>query len=95
MIIRNVNLETVCGITSPLPENHLPEIAFAGKSNVGKSSLINGLDEPQGAAPGSRPRRGRHRPLIFITSMRNSTWWICPDTGTPKSRNRRSGNGAS
>ena len=43
MIIRNVNLETVCGITSPLPENHLPEIAFAGKSNVGKSSLINGL----------------------------------------------------
>ena len=43
MIIRNVNLETVCGITSKLPENGLPEIAFAGKSNVGKSSLINGL----------------------------------------------------
>ncbi len=43
MIIKNVNLETVCGITSKLPENLLPEIAFAGKSNVGKSSLINGL----------------------------------------------------
>ena len=43
MIIRNVNLETVCGITSKLPENTLPEIAFAGKSNVGKSSLINAL----------------------------------------------------
>ena len=43
MIIKNVNLETVCGITSKLPENSLPEIAFAGKSNVGKSSLINGL----------------------------------------------------
>lgn len=43
MVIRNVNLETVCGITSKLPENGLPEIAFAGKSNVGKSSLINGL----------------------------------------------------
>ena len=43
MVIRNVNLETVCGITSTLPENTLPEIAFAGKSNVGKSSLINGL----------------------------------------------------
>ncbi|MBE5926891.1 MAG: YihA family ribosome biogenesis GTP-binding protein [Lachnospiraceae bacterium] len=43
MIIKNVNLETVCGITSKLPENKLPEIAFAGKSNVGKSSLINGL----------------------------------------------------
>ena len=43
MIIKSVNLETVCGITSPLPKNQLPEIAFAGKSNVGKSSLINGL----------------------------------------------------
>ena len=43
MIIKNVSLETVCGITSKLPENTLPEIAFAGKSNVGKSSLINGL----------------------------------------------------
>ena len=43
MIIRSLELETVCGITSKLPENELPEIAFAGKSNVGKSSLINGL----------------------------------------------------
>ena len=43
MIIKNVNLETVCGITSRLPDNEYPEIAFAGKSNVGKSSLINGL----------------------------------------------------
>ena len=43
MIIKQVNLETVCGITSKLPENKLPELAFAGKSNVGKSSLINGL----------------------------------------------------
>lgn len=43
MIIKNINLETVCGITSKLPENSLPEIAFAGKSNVGKSSLINAL----------------------------------------------------
>ena len=43
MVIKNVELETVCGITSTLPENTLPEIAFAGKSNVGKSSLINGL----------------------------------------------------
>ena len=43
MVIKNVSLETVCGITSTLPNNKLPEIAFAGKSNVGKSSLINGL----------------------------------------------------
>ena len=43
MVIKNVSLETVCGITSTLPDNQLPEIAFAGKSNVGKSSLINAL----------------------------------------------------
>jgi GTP-binding protein len=43
MIIKSADLETVCGITSKLPANELPEIAFAGKSNVGKSSLINGL----------------------------------------------------
>ena len=43
MIIKKVGLETVCGITSKLPENDKPEVAFAGKSNVGKSSLINGL----------------------------------------------------
>lgn len=43
MVIKSVNLETVCGITSKLPENIEPEFAFAGKSNVGKSSLLNGL----------------------------------------------------
>lgn len=43
MVVKSAELETVCGITSKLPENELPEIAFAGKSNVGKSSLINGL----------------------------------------------------
>ena len=43
MVIKNVNLETVCGITSTLPDNQLPEVAFAGKSNVGKSTLINAL----------------------------------------------------
>lgn len=43
MIIKSAELETVCGITSKLPDNALPEFAFAGKSNVGKSSLINAL----------------------------------------------------
>ncbi|MCI5700975.1 MAG: ribosome biogenesis GTP-binding protein YihA/YsxC [Lachnospiraceae bacterium] len=43
MVIKKVALDIVCGITSRLPENSIPEIAFAGKSNVGKSSLINGL----------------------------------------------------
>lgn len=43
MVIKSVELETVCGITSTIPDNQFPEIAFAGKSNVGKSSLINAL----------------------------------------------------
>lgn len=43
MVIKNVSLETVIGVTSSIPDNNMPEIAFAGKSNVGKSSLINAL----------------------------------------------------
>lgn len=43
MIIKSAELETVCGVTSTLPVNNLPEVAFAGKSNVGKSSMINKL----------------------------------------------------
>lgn len=43
MVIKNVNLEIVIGVTSKIPETALPEVAFAGKSNVGKSSLINAL----------------------------------------------------
>lgn len=43
MKIKNVELSIVCGITSKLPETDKVEIAFAGKSNVGKSSLINAL----------------------------------------------------
>lgn len=43
MVIKNVSLETVTGVTSKIPQNQMMEIAFAGKSNVGKSSLINAL----------------------------------------------------
>ena len=43
MVIKNVELEIVCGVTRKIPDTELPEVAFAGKSNVGKSSLINGL----------------------------------------------------
>ena len=43
MVIRSVNLETVCGITSKIPDNPFNEVACAGKSNVGKSSMINAL----------------------------------------------------
>lgn len=43
MVIKNVSLDIVCGVTSKLPDTGRAEVAFAGKSNVGKSSLINGL----------------------------------------------------
>ena len=43
MVIKNVSVDIVCGITSKLPDTGRPEVAFAGKSNVGKSSLINSL----------------------------------------------------
>ena len=43
MVIKNVNLEIVCGVTSKVPDTAYADVAFAGKSNVGKSSLINAL----------------------------------------------------
>ena len=65
MIIKSVNLETVCGITSKLPDNTLPEVAFAGKSNVGKSSLINALTR------GFQHSLERHRRSIITILTKN------------------------
>ena len=76
MIIRSLNLETVCGITSKLPDNQLPEIAFAGKSNVGKSSLINALMNRKSYARTSATP-GKRRQLTFIILTRKCIWWIC------------------
>lgn len=50
MIIQSLELETVCGITSKLPQNDKIEMAFWGRSNVGKSSLINTLLNRKGLA---------------------------------------------
>ena len=66
MVIKNVALETVCGITSTLPKNPHPEVAFAGKSNVGKSSLINGLMNRKALARTSSSSLERPRPSISI-----------------------------
>ena len=78
------NLEAVCGITSKLPENAYPEVAFAGKSNVGKSSLINSLDEPQGAGAYELVSRARHRRSIFTVSIRQSILVDLPGYGYAK-----------
>ena len=55
MIIKNVSLDIVCGVTSTLPETDVPQVAFAGKSNVGKSSLINALMNLKALARTSAP----------------------------------------
>ena len=70
MIIKSVNLETVCGITSKLPDNTLPEVAFAGKSNVGKSSLINALMNAN-LTRGFQHSLERHRRSIITILTKN------------------------
>lgn len=87
MIIKNVSLDIVCGITSTLPDTELPEVAFAGKSNVGKSSLINALMNRKALARTSASWV-RHRPLIFIILMMPCIWWICRDMDMQKFRSQ-------
>ena len=64
MVIKHVALDIVCGITSTLPKNQVPEIAFAGKSNVGKSSLINALLNRKSLARTSASP-GKTQPINF------------------------------
>ncbi len=64
MKIKTAELETVCGPTSRLPVNVLPEVAFAGKSNVGKSSLINVLMQRRSLARTSQ-QPGKTQTLNF------------------------------
>ena len=74
MIIKTVELETVCGITSKLPENTKPEFAFAGKSNVGKSSLINALmNRKSFARTSSQP--GKTQTINFY-SINNALYYV-------------------
>ena len=55
MVIKKVNLDIVIGVTSAIPDTEFPEVAFAGKSNVGKSSLINALMNRKSYARTSSP----------------------------------------
>ena len=71
MVIKNVNLEIVCGVTSKVPDTAYAEVAFAGKSNVGKSSLINALMNRKALA---------RRPSTFTISTMPCTLSIFRDT---------------
>lgn len=73
MIIKNALLETVCGITSKLPENDKIEVAFAGKSNVGKSSLINALMNRKSLArTSSSPGKTQTINFYMVTGRRET-----------------------
>ena len=63
-VVKKVSLETVCGITSKIPANEHPEFAFAGKSNVGKSSLINAIINRKAFARTSA-QPGKTQTIIF------------------------------
>lgn len=83
MIIKSVNLETVCGITSTLPKNIFPEVAFAGKSNVGKSSLINALINRKAyARTSSQP--GKTQTINFYNVNENLYFVDLPGYGYAK-----------
>lgn len=83
MVIKNVDLETVCGITSKLPDNQLPEVAFAGKSNVGKSSLINALVNRKALArTSSRP--GKTQTINFYNINKSLYFVDLPGYGYAK-----------
>lgn len=83
MIIKSVELETVCGVTSVLPENDKPEIAFAGKSNVGKSSLINALiNRKSFARTSSQP--GKTQTINFYNINREMYYVDLPGYGYAK-----------
>ena len=62
---QNASFETSCGAPSQLFASDLPEIAFSGKSNVGKSSLINKLLNRKALAKtGAEP--GKTRTVNFF-----------------------------
>ncbi len=81
MVIKNVSLETVIGVTSKIPENQMPEIAFAGKSNVGKSSLINVLMNRKSLA---RTSAQPGKTQTFIILIRSCILWIYRGTDTQR-----------
>lgn len=64
MKIKSLRLEQVAGFKSQYPKKRLDEIAFVGRSNVGKSSFINSfLNRKSLAKTSSKP--GKTRTINF------------------------------
>lgn len=80
MVIKNVNLEIVCGVTSKVPDTAYAEVAFAGKSNVGKSSLINALMNRKSTGAYFRTAWKNADPSTFTISTMPCTLSIFRDT---------------
>ena len=83
MVIKSVNLETVCGITSTIPDNEYNEVAFAGKSNVGKSTPINGLPNRKSLARTSA-QPGKTQTINFYNVNKNLYFVDLPGYGYAK-----------
>ena len=66
-----------------LPDPKVPEIAFAGRSNVGKSSLLNALTYRKSLARTSNTRGGRKSSISSMSARRyGCDWSICPVTAS-------------
>ena len=67
MNFNNVTFERSFGISSQLPPSTLPEVAFAGRSNVGKSSMLNALFGRKSLAKVSQ-KPGKTSTINFFTT---------------------------
>ena len=88
MNFQQVEFEMSAGVSSQLPRADVPEIVFSGKSNVGKSSLINKTGQPQGVGAGECHTGGKPLPSTFSVCPRHG-WWTCPGMGTQKYPRRK------
>ena len=74
LLINNVSLAAVAVHKNQYPADKLPEIAFAGRSNAGKSSLINALVNRKALARSSQTP-GKTRTINFY-NVENAMYFV-------------------